>query len=276
MAVLSTVRNVYVNITLSNIIALFWLSPSNENGMSKSSGIFGKRICRVTKADILRDAQIMEDETRAEAQAQQASIQSETLPNKYPAASGKVVSPSSSSSSLPSSIRAPINNHYYGNRKEGSRNYQMCNTVSPIRPNFVPDITSSPSTVNRNTSWNPNYEARFRNSSPRWPQSVPYERVPKQSTDLPNFSGSLTPLNSKSINTHNGRILDSQPRNSTIQTNSFQSNFNFQQSLNTAACNQKENNISSGRNTNISKHISGSTGYNLLEGLDEDSLFGDF
>ena len=56
------------------MIALFWLSPSNENGLSKSSGIFGKRICRVTKADILRDAKLIEDETIAEVQAQQAYI----------------------------------------------------------------------------------------------------------------------------------------------------------------------------------------------------------
>ena len=67
---LSTIRNIYVNITLANMIALFWMSPSTSQGLTNVSGIFGKRICRVTKADILRDAKQIEDEDRAEALAE--------------------------------------------------------------------------------------------------------------------------------------------------------------------------------------------------------------
>merc|ERR1712141_314463 len=78
MAVLATWGNIYVNITLSNLIEMFWLSSSNDSALSRTSAIFGKRICRVTKKDILRYAKTIEEEAKPEMQAQKSSLQSQT------------------------------------------------------------------------------------------------------------------------------------------------------------------------------------------------------
>merc|ERR1719367_693794 len=133
MAILSTSRNVYVNITLTNIIALYWIRPSRENGLCTTPNIFGKRICRVTKDDILKDAKLMEEEAKAEAHAHQASYRSENV-TKNSHYSGHPVSPTSSSSSVPSSIKNPMNN--LPNNVYNNRNNVSGSSMSPVHPRY--------------------------------------------------------------------------------------------------------------------------------------------
>ena len=255
------------------MIALFWLSPSNENGLSKTSGIFGKRLCRVTKADIIRDAKLIEDETRAEVQAQQASIQSEVTPDPFPNPLGRRISSSSSESSLPSSIRSPIDKNHYGNTP---RNF-MYNAISPIRPNFRPGITSSPSKANRNTNCGSSSDVHFRSPNLPYRQPYPQQKVFKSSAVLPNYRGELNSFNATLNDGNAGGILNSTATNSrSNQLNSFQLKFEFQKFKSSVNPDIKLNDNQSDRNSNIVRQTSDCSSSTLLEGLDEDSLFGEF
>ena len=225
------------------MIALFWLTPSTENGPSRTPGIFGKRIVRVTKEDILRDAKIIEEESRAELQAQQACLQTQIKPNNFAPSYGNTISPSSSTSSVPSSIRAPMNNIRHGTYNNGNKNQYVNNQYSPIRPNFRPHSSSSPSLPRSNYSCTGSGN-NFRSPMPRRPDPS-FQQDLQSQTAIPRHSISM------------------QPR------------FDFNPSSRSSPINQKENK-SVNHNTFSTRTIIDNTSSSLLEGLDEDSLFGDF
>ena len=223
------------------MIALFWMSPSTSQGLTKVSGIFGKRICRVTKADILRDAKHIEDEDRAEALAEEASLKDE-MQSCRTTTSGRKASPASSTSSLPSSIRTSTSNQPYPVRNTSRNNHHQVHHTSeriPLRPNFVPGITSSPVAVNSNQMTRPT--------------SIFYQQPTcHQNANRPTFK----PPNDRPI------------RPQFVHKHCMNRSFN-----------DKENGKTQmfiPRDSTINKHAVDSGGYNLLEGLDVDSLFGDF
>ena len=272
MAILSTARNVYVNITLSNMVALFWLPPSSEGGLCKTPGIFGKRICRVTKDDILRDAKLMEDEAKEEANAHQASLQLEVIPNAFPSSSRNRMTPSSSTSSVPSSIRTPMNDMQHKIHNRNNHSNYIRNQAPPTRPGFRPHIPSSYTGVNKNSYSDVTPENSFRRPTPYWDTSASYNRdstfcnTTKPSNSLVSMSGS------KSINPPDEIIGPPIQRNHN-QLNYTRPMYKFNPIRSSSPCLEKQNMLSE-RNS-IGSIIS-DTSSNLLEGLDEDSLFGDF
>ena len=272
MAILSTARNVYVNITLSNMVALFWLPPSSEGGLCKTPGIFGKRICRVTKDDILRDAKLMEDEAKEEANAYEAFLQSEIVSNTFPNSNRNMMSPSSSTSSAPSSIRMPMNNmndRIYNRNNQG--NYAR-NQVPPIRPSFRPHLSSSLTGVDKN-SYPPETPKNNFRYPPTYRQQGASFNLGITPNNPPRPSNSAISMNSgKPMNTNNGVI--GQPKHSNLnQLNHMGPNYKFNPITSSSPCFQKQN-MSGERNTMDS--IISDNSSNLLDGLDEDSLFGDF
>ena len=254
MAILSTSRNVYVNITLTNMIALYWLTPSRENGLCTTPSIYGKRICRVTKEDILKDAKLMEEEAKAEAQAYQVSLQSEKMqPDVYNNRSP--ISPSSSTSSVPSSIRKPMNNipnTFHGNAKVYSRN--SAPPVPIIQRNNMNQSPFSYSSPNN-----------FRTPSSNW--------KPDHSTQLnkaPNQYNSVSHMNHQNYLGTNTKVRPPVPpplKNS----NNISSRFKF--NPNSRSSPIRHERILNDKNEHDTQTSDDSI---LLEGLDEDSLFGDF
>ena len=228
MAILATSRNIYVNITLSNLIALFWLSSSNDSAVSRTSAIFGKRICRVTKKDILRDAKTIEEEAQAEMLAQKSSLQSQTNQAARQNYTRNVIS--SSTDSVASTLRPPVYTvtDYVRNRSNNS-NY-IRNPASPNRPVFRPRLSSSPSPVNINSYTNQIPQNNFRKPSMPWKDQHALQRE---------------------------------------RPNSISPRFTFKPSSSSSPCHQKEN------YTRYAESSSSNSSH-LLEGLDEDSIFGDF
>ena len=259
MAILSTPRNVYVNITLTNMIALYWLTPSRENGLCTTPSIFGKRICRVTKDDILKDAKLMEEEAKAEARAHQVSLQEEKISsNQYNSRHSN--SPTSSTSSVPSSIRNPldnIRNNYNGNSNNYSRN-----SYPPRHPHYRNNVTSN-SPFSYGNSPN-NFRAPSSNWRPNQP--VQHNKAPNQYNQINNSNYTNNKMINQKVRTP---IQSNEPPsiNSNISSSKFKFNPNSRSSP------IREYNMSSDRNENNTQASDDSV---LLEGLDEDSLFGDF
>ena len=266
MAILSTPRNVYVNITLSNMVALFWLSPSSENRSCKTPGIFGKRICRVTKEDILRDAKVMEEEAKEEANALQASLQPEIEPHNMASNSRNLMSPTSSTSSVPSSIKAPMNNiqgRIYNRNNQG-------NYTPTHRPYFRPDLSSSPACdIKRNRS--AIAESNFRRPTPHWQPRASFNRDVTAPSGLSRYNG----VNMGDNNSAQPSSVVNEPSRqyNSKQTNYMPPNFKFNPATSSSPCFQQDSTLDQKNSAfnNISDNSS-----SLLEGLDEDSLFGDF
>ena len=254
MAILSTSRNVYVNITLTNMIALYWLTPSRENGLCTTPSIYGKRICRVTKEDILKDAKLMEEEAKAEAQAYQVSLQSEKMqPDVYN--NRNPISPSSSTSSVPSSIRKPMNN--IPNIYHGKAKVYLRNSAPPVPIIQGNNINQSP--------FNYSSPNNFRTPSSNW--------KPDHSTQLnkpPNQYNSVSHINHQNYLGTNTKVRTPVPpplKNSNNISNRFKFNPNSRSS---PIRQERLLNDKNGHDTQTSDDSI------LLDGLDEDSLFGDF
>ena len=228
MAILATTRNIYVNITLSNLIALFWLSSSNDSALSRTSAIFGKRICRVTKKDILRDAKTIEEEAKAEILAQKSSLQSQTNQAARKNYTRNVIS--SSTYSVASTLRPPVYSVTDNVRNRSNSSNYVRNPAHPNPPVFRPPLSSSPSPVNINSYTNPTPQNNFRKPSMPWKDQHALQR------EIPN---SISPR------------------------------FTFKPSSSSSPCHQKEN------YTRYAESSSSNSSH-LLEGLDEDSIFGDF
>lgn len=242
------------------MIALYWIRTSRENGLRTTPNIFGKRICRVTKDDILKDAKLMEEEAKAEAHAHQASYRSENATNNshynvHP------VSPTSSSSSVPSSIKNPINNNpnnVYNNRNNVSRS-----SISPVHPGYNPNNLT-------NSSMQKEYlPSNFRTPSLNWrPDNCNSHRVSPYNQ--------LNPINTNDrnnmvTNTTAGPARQSSPSPSMNSRNILASKFQF--NPNSRSSPIRQDSFSSARK-GLGSPVSDDSV--LLEGLDEDSLFGDF
>ena len=255
MAILSTSRNVYVNITLTNMIALYWLTPARENGLCTTPSIYGKRICRVTKEDILKDAKLMDEEAKAEAQAYQVSLQSEKMqPNVHNIRNP--TSPSSSTSSVPSSIRNPMNNIpniYNGNAKVYPRN-------SPSPAPIIHRNNTNQSPFNYGSSQN-----NFRTPSSNWKPNHPTQlnKPPNQYNPI----GHMNHQNYLGTNTKASLPTPSPSMNLSNISSRFKFNPNSRSSP------IRQDRILKDRNEHDTQASDDSI---LLEGLDEDSLFGDF
>ena len=267
MAILSTSRNVYVNVTMANMIALYWITPSRDNGLCINPSIFGKRICRVTKEDILRDAKQMEEEARAEAQANQASFQDESQQTKHPNYNSYPISPSSSMSSVPSSIRAPMNNirNVYSN---GNPNYIPRNYHPPVRSNFRPNVAANSPYSNRN-SVSSNFQNNFRTPSSNWRPDHSTQRSLPPPIYQSNSTNHINSANLNMVNTTTGR----QSNSTTFikSQNTVSPRFQF-------TPNSRSSPIPQANKMSYTNIMGTSTSDDsiLLEGLDEDSLFGDF
>ena len=228
MAILATTRNIYVNITLSNLIEMFWLSSSNDSALSKTSAIFGKRICRVTKKDILRDAKTIEEEAKAEMQAQKSSLQSQTNQAARQNYTRNMIS--SSTESVASTLRPPVYSVTTDVRNRSNFTNYVRNPTPPNRPVFQPRLSSSPSPANINSYNDPTTQNQFRKPSMPWKDQHAYQRE---------------------------------------RSNSISPRFTFKPSSSSSPCHQKEN------YTRYAESSSSNSSH-LLEGLDEDSIFGDF
>ena len=254
------------------MVALFWLPPSSEGGLCKTPGIFGKRICRVTKDDILRDAKLMEEEAKEEANAHQAFLQSETVSNNFPSANQRMMSPSSSTSSVPSSIRMPMNNMQNRIYNKSNQSNYVRNQVPPIRPSFRSHLSSSLTGVDKNNYPPVTPENNFR-CPPNYRQPGASFNLDITSGNPPRPSNSAITMNSaKSINQNNG-VIDQSKQSNPNQLNCMRPNYKFNPITSSSPCLQKQN-TSAERNTMDS--IISDNSSNLLDGLDEDSLFGDF
>ena len=253
---------------MANMIALFWITPARDNGLCINPSIFGKRICRVTKEDILRDAKLMEEEAKAEAQANKASFQHEQQQAKPPNYNSYPISPSSSTSSVPSSIRAPMNNmrNSYNN---GNPNYYTRNYNPPVRSNYRPNVpVNSPYTIGSSVS--PNFQNNFRTPSSNWRPDYSFQR-----SRPPIYHSNSNTIDSTNVNMVNARTGPLKQSNASSLINSQKPHntgwARFQFNPNSRSSPIPEENMSY---TNTMGPPSDNS--ILLEGLDEDSLFGDF
>ena len=295
LSVLSSMDSLYVNITLANVIALFWLSLSAAKGSDSTTrthpGIFTKRMCRVTKADILRDAKLIEEETRAEGLAEQASIhqvlaqqnlaETDTSYNT----AGRLTSPAySTDSSVPSSIRAPTYNQRHPNPQANMHSrgapYRNPTSTPRYRPNFRPGLSSTPA---------PNSALRTNNYPPPNPVRPTFSHPPP-----------LTRLRSASENFDNSPAVPSSTSAGPGRPTSACDEANFHTAKSTVQYQKDANIVSksecqSGQQFRFKQNVGLTEKENkgclrtdsvrsmfsadsdeLLEGVDEDSMFGDF
>ena len=242
------------------MIALYWIAPSRENGQYTTPNIFGKRICRVTKNDILKDAKLMEEEAKAEAHAHQASYRSENATNNSHY-TGHQVSPTSSSSSVPSSIKNPMSN--IPNNVYNNRNNVSGSSMSPVHPRYnQSNVTNS--SVQK--GYLPN---NFRTPSSNWrPDNCNSRHVSPYNQQNPI---NTYDRNNMVTNTTAGLARQSSPSPLMNSRNILASKFQF--NPNSRSSPIRQDNFSSARN-GLGSPVSDDSV--LLEGLDEDSLFGDF